>query len=149
MDKLAEYQDRLRNAKGNKNFQNILLEFQAAQLKVEEELAKQKAKEQDRLDRDFKARKAKLKSQAEIKRSQAFKNLEEEQGAKMGEKASNKAKIEEALNLDEDRDAIAAQFKNMLDKNLHETQILADEMERKRRDEEALKHQQDRIQRKF
>jgi len=39
----------------------------------------------------------------------------------MGEKASNKAKIEEALNLDEDRDAIAAQFKNMLDKNLHET----------------------------
>jgi len=41
--------------------------------------------------------------------------LEETQGTKMGEKASNKAKIEEALNLDVDRDIIAAQFRNMLE----------------------------------
>jgi hypothetical protein len=97
------------------------------------------------LERDLKARKAKLKSQAEIKRNQLFKNLEENQGAKMNQKASDKAKIEEALNLDEDRDAIGAQFGSMLDRNLESTNKLTDEMEKKRRDEEALKQQQERI----
>ena len=67
----------------------------------------------------------------------------------MDQKASDKAKIEEALNLDEDRDAIGAQFGSMLDRNLASTTKLADEMERKRRDEEALKQQQERIQRKL
>ena len=67
----------------------------------------------------------------------------------MDQKASDKAKIEEALNLDEDRDAIGAQFGSMLDRNLALTTKLADEMERKRRDEEALKQQQERIQRKL
>ena len=97
------------------------------------------------MERDLKARKAKLKSQAEIKRNQLFKNLEENQGAKMNQKASDKAKIEEALNLDEDRDAIGAQFGSMLDRNLESTNKLTDEMEKKRRDEEALKQQQERI----
>jgi hypothetical protein len=101
------------------------------------------------LERDLKARKAKLKSQAEIRRNQLFKNLEENQGAKMNQKASDKAKIEEALNLDEDRDAIGAQFGSMLDRNLESTNKLTDEMEKKRRDEEALKQQQERIQRKL
>ena len=97
------------------------------------------------MERDLKARKAKLKSQAEIKRNQLFKNLEENQGAKMNQKASDKAKIEEALNLDENRDAIGAQFGSMLDRNLESTNKLTDEMEKKRRDEEALKQQQERI----
>ena len=97
------------------------------------------------MERDLKARKAKLKSQAEIRRNQLFKNLEENQGAKMNQKASDKAKIEEALNLDENRDAIGAQFGSMLDRNLESTNKLTDEMEKKRRDEEALKQQQERI----
>jgi len=67
----------------------------------------------------------------------------------MNQKASDKAKIEEALNLDEDRDAIGAQFGSMLDRNLESTNKLTDEMEKKRRDEEALKQQQERIQRKL
>ncbi len=101
------------------------------------------------MERDLKARKAKLRSQAEIKRNQLFKNLEENQGAKMDQKTLDKAKIEEALNLDEDRDAIGAQFGSLLERNLALTSKLADDMERKRRDEEALKQQQERIQRKL
>ena len=67
----------------------------------------------------------------------------------MNQKASDKAKIEEALNLDENRDAIGAQFGSMLDRNLESPNKLTDEMEQKRRDEEALKQQQERIQRKL
>jgi len=51
--------------------------------------------------------------------------------------------------LDEDRDAIGAQFGSMLDRNLESTNKLTDEMEKKRTDEEALKQQQERIQRKL
>jgi hypothetical protein len=59
VDKLADYQDRLRNAGGSKDFQMILNEFQEAQIQVDKELKRQIDKENDRLDRDLKARKAK------------------------------------------------------------------------------------------
>jgi len=69
LDKLADYQDRLKNAGGTKDFQNILDEFQRAQLIVDKELQRQRDKETDKLDRDLKARKAKAKASAEIKRN--------------------------------------------------------------------------------
>lgn len=37
-NKLAEYQDKLRNAKGKNDFQNVLLDYQTAQLQVESQL---------------------------------------------------------------------------------------------------------------
>ena len=61
-DKLADYQDRLRNAGGSKDFQNILAQYQDAQITVDKELKRQIEKENDRLDRDLKARKAKAKA---------------------------------------------------------------------------------------
>jgi hypothetical protein len=60
-----------------------LLDYQQAQAKVEDELAKQRLKEEDKLDRDLKSRKAKAKSQAELKRHNRFKELEENQGNKV------------------------------------------------------------------
>jgi hypothetical protein len=77
-DKLADYQDKLRNAGGTKDFQNILDQYQLAQLQVDRELERQIKKENDKLDRDLKARKAKAKAQAEIRRNQKFKELEAE-----------------------------------------------------------------------
>ena len=82
VDKLADYQDRLRNAGGTKDFQNILNQYQEAQLQVDKELKRQIDKENDRLDRDLKQRKARAKAQAEIRRNQRFKDLEVEQTRK-------------------------------------------------------------------
>lgn len=84
-DRLADYQDRLHNAGGSKDFQNILDEYQLAQIQVDKELKRQIDKENDRLDRDLKARKAKAKAQAEIRRNQRFKELEAEQSKKLEE----------------------------------------------------------------
>merc|ERR1740117_396919 len=84
-DRLADYQDRLHNAGGSKDFQNILDEYQLAQIQVDKELKRQIDKENDRLDRDLKARKAKAKAQAEIRRNQRLKELEAEQSKKLEE----------------------------------------------------------------
>jgi len=43
------------------------------------------------------------------------------------------------LNIGEDRDHIANQYNLILHKNLDQTNVLTDEMEKKRRKEEALK----------
>lgn len=75
----------MHNAGGSKDFQNILDEYQLAQIQVDKELKRQIDKENDRLDRDLKARKAKAKAQAEIRRNQRFKELEAEQSKKLEE----------------------------------------------------------------
>lgn len=76
-DRLGEYQERLRNAGSKDEFNKILAEYETAQLRVDQEMAKAKAKQTDKLDRDLKARRQKLKAQAEIARNQKFKEIEE------------------------------------------------------------------------
>lgn len=138
-DKLADYQDRLRNAGGSKDFQNILAQYQDAQITVDKELKRQIEKENDRLDRDLKARKAKAKAQAEIRRNQRFKELEIEQTQKMNDNIDGKAKIEEALSTNERKDQIMNVFTLRLKSQVNEGNLLVTEMERKRREEEALR----------
>ena len=138
-DKLADYQDRLRNAGGSKDFQNILAQYWDAQITVDKELKRQIEKENDRLDRDLKARKAKAKAQAEIRRNQRFKELEIEQTQKMNDNIDGKAKIEEALSTNERKDQIMNVFTLRLKSQVNEGNLLVTEMERKRREEEALR----------
>ena len=77
-DKLSEYEDRLKNAGGKDQFQKVLGEYQLAQAKVEKELERQRQKEDDRLDRELKARRAKAKARAELKRNEKFAKIDEE-----------------------------------------------------------------------
>lgn len=63
-DKMADYQDRLKGADGKDQFGDILAEYQRAQVGVDRELEKQKAKEAERLEQALAARKAKRRNQA-------------------------------------------------------------------------------------
>jgi len=100
------------------------------------------------LDRDLKARRAKAKAQAEIRRNQRFKDLEIEQAKNLGDQIEGKAKIEEALSTNERKDDIMNVFSGRLKSQINEGNLLVTEMERKRRDEEALRQEHERKQRR-
>jgi len=111
-------------------------------------LERQIKKENDKLDRDLKARKAKAKAAAELRRNQRFKELEAEQTRKMEEELDGKKKIEEALTTSDRKDEILNVFSNNLKSKINDGNQLVVEMEKKRRDEEALRQQHEREQRK-
>lgn len=97
----------------------------------------------------MKARKAKAKAQAEIRRNQRFKELEAEQTKKLEEQIDGKRKIEEALSTTDRKDQILDVFSNNLKERINDGNQLVTEMERKRRDEEALRQQHERETRKM
>jgi len=107
-------------------------------------LERQIKKENDKLDRDLKARKAKAKAAAELRRNQRFKELEAEQTRKMEEELDGKKKIEEALTTSDRKDEILNVFSNNLKSKINDGNQLVVEMEKKRRDEEALRQQHER-----
>jgi len=148
-EKLADYQDRLRNAGGSKDFQNILDQYQYAQLQVDKELRRQIEKENDRLERELKARKAKAKAAAEIRRNEKFKQLEQEQAELNNVEIDGKNKIEEALSTTDRKDEILNVFSNQLKSKINDGNQLITEMEKKRRDEETLRQDHERQQRKL
>lgn len=117
-------------------------------MQVEKELKRQVDKENDKLDRELKARKARVKAQAEIRRNQRFKELETEQMAKVNDQIDGKAKIEEALSTNERKDEIMHDFGDRLKDRINDGNKLVTEMECKRRDEESLKQDHERQQRK-
>lgn len=65
-ERLSDYQDKLQNSKGGKNLQKVLHEYQKAQIDVDKDLEKIRRKDEDRLNRDFQTRKAKIRSAVEL-----------------------------------------------------------------------------------
>ena len=63
-DKLTEFEDKLKAAGSQKEFNLILADYQKAQSDVEKELEKQRQKDNERLERDLKARKALARANA-------------------------------------------------------------------------------------
>lgn len=66
-DRLASYEDKLRDAKHSTDFAKELDEYQNAQAKIDKELEKQRAKEQAELQRLLKNRRNKAKSEKALK----------------------------------------------------------------------------------
>ena len=67
----------------------------------------------------------------------------------MRSQTDNRAKIQESLSVDQKKDEIIDDFNNRLKHNLDQDAQLASEMEGKRREEEALRLQHERQQRKL
>jgi hypothetical protein len=96
-DKMADYQDRLKAADGKDQFGDILAEYQKAQVGVDRELEKQKAKEAERLEQALAARKAKRRAQAQMKMKDESQKIDSQVDAEAAEHVENKAKIEASL----------------------------------------------------
>lgn len=143
-ERLADFQDKLRICGGHKDFQNILQQYQIAQAQVDKELKRQIDKENDKLDRDLKSRKAKAKAQQEIRRNERFKQLEKDLALKHKQEIDCKNKIEESLSTAEKKDEILALFSNTLKLKINDGNQLVIAMESRRRDEEALRQQHER-----
>lgn len=57
-DKLLEYEEMLKDAKNGSSFDQILQQYQAQQDVIDQQLSKQKSRDEDNLDRKLKARRA-------------------------------------------------------------------------------------------
>ena len=75
-DKLSDFQDKLKNARGDNNFQSILEDYQKAQVDVEKQLGKEFSKQEVKLQADMKARRARRKNQAQLKKAEKFQEIE-------------------------------------------------------------------------
>ena len=67
-DKLLEYEEMLKDAKNGASFDQILQQYQAQQDVIDQQLSKQKARDEDNLDRKLKARRAQIKAAAQLKK---------------------------------------------------------------------------------
>lgn len=96
----------------------------------------------------MKARKAKAKTHAEIRRNQRFKDLEVEESKRIERQIDGRATIEEALLTSDRKDEVMSLFSMRLSQKVNkEGSQVAEEMERKRRDEEAYRQEHERKQR--
>ena len=89
----------------------------------------------------MKARRARLKAQAQLKRQQKVEEIESKANEEVADELMNKAKILENLKSTEEEEQLVLKLEN----EIHMDGMLIDEMEKKRRDEEAFKQQQARI----
>lgn len=76
-DLLEEFQEKLKDSKDNKNFKDVLAEYQKKQLEVDSELKKQRDKEDDQLDKKLKERRAKIKASKQVKKAEEFKIVQD------------------------------------------------------------------------
>lgn len=64
-------------AKNNKDFQNVLDAYQVAQGKVDSEMEKQRQLQLESLERDLKARRAKVRAKADAKKNERLELLDD------------------------------------------------------------------------
>ena len=96
-DKLSSFEERLKEAKKSQDFTRVLDEYEAAQAKVDKELARQRQKEADDLARALKNRRNKARSEKELKIQQEVKALEETKEGELAELKQRKNQIEVLL----------------------------------------------------
>ena len=96
-DKLSMFEERLKEAKKSQDFTRTLDEYEAAQAKVDKELAKQRQKETDDLARLLKNRRSKARSEKELKIQQEVKDLEEKKEGELAELKHRKNQVEGLL----------------------------------------------------
>lgn len=130
-DKLQHFQDRLRDAKNEKSFQDILGEYQKAQQNVEHELKKSKDKQRDKILAEIKARRAQAKAKAQLLKNEKFDQIEQNAQTRVAEDQKSKELLMENLKQEENEASING-INNQIDQN----SVLMEEMEKKRRDEE-------------
>ena len=75
MEKLATYEDQLREAKNTKDFGKVLDGYQQASKRVDSELEKEKLKQQTDLEKILKNRRGQKKAQIEKEKGDAKKEL--------------------------------------------------------------------------
>ena len=137
---MAEFQDKIKNARSDKGFQDTLEEYQQAQRDVEKQLQKDFSKQSAKLENELKARRARRKNQAQLKKKEEFNRIEQEQAEKAAKDVEDRDKLKENLRaVEDDENGFAAKLSNEINSN----ELLMDEMEQKRRDEEKFKQQQD------
>ena len=99
-------------------------------------MAKDFAKQNSKLENELKARRARRKNQAQLKRTEKFNDIEQEAAQKVAEDQADRDKLKENLRaVDEDEGGYASK----LNEQVNADEVLMDEMEQKRRDEEAFK----------
>lgn len=104
INRLAEYEERLKSTGSQKEFNKVLGEYQKAQLDVDKELDKQRQKEQERLDRDIKARRAAARAKAKARKDKEFAEIEQQQKEKIADELREQIDIKNAL-VNEDSEA--------------------------------------------
>ena len=138
---MEEFQEKLKDAKGD-DFHKVLEAYELKQLEVEKELEKQRAKEDDQLDRKLKERRAKIKAAAQLRKAQEFAKLEEEAKAKNAKDEADKAQLMENLKNVEQEDDLGYDV-DKLGGQLDNEQLMED-AELKKRNEEAFRLQMER-----
>lgn len=124
----------------------MLEDYQNAQKEVEKQLSKEHAKQSSKLENELKARRARRKNQAQLKKTEKFNEIEAEAATKVAQDLEDRDKLKENLRAaDEDEGGYASKLSHQVNNNV----LLIDEMEQKRRDEEAFRAQQERLQRKM
>jgi len=125
-EKLAEFQDKLKNARSDKNFQNVLEDFQNAQKEVEKQIQKDFAKQNVKLENELKARRARRKNQAQLKKTEKFSEIEDSAAAKVAKDEEDRDKLKENLRaVDEDEGGYGAKLNAQVNSDV----ALMDEME--------------------
>ena len=145
-DKLADFEERLRLAKGDSNFQQVLEEYQEAQRNIEKKLKKDFDKQNKKLEDQLKARRARRKNQAQLKKAEMFNEIEKQAEEEAALDAQNHEKLKQNLKA---ADADEGGYATYIATEVNTNELLIDEMEQKRRDEEAFSQQHERDQRQL
>lgn len=140
-EKLISFQDKLKNARNDANFQQILGDYQKAQQQVDQDLKKQKDKQREKLLAQLQARKSQAKLAAQKRKENEFQSLDEKYKQIGEQDTKNKELLMENLRQEENEDALGLQ-------DVENNGQLMDEMEAKRRDEEQFRLHQERLQRR-
>lgn len=123
----------------------MLEDYQNAQKDVEKQLSKEFSKQNSKLENELKARRARRKNQAQLKKTEKFNEIEAEAASKVAQDLEDRDKLKENLRAAEDDEG---GYASRLSAQVNNNVMLIDEMEKKRRDEEAFRAQQERLQRK-
>eukprot|EP00347_Sterkiella_histriomuscorum_P016022 403354791 len=96
MEKLLDYEDKLKESKNTKDFGKVLDEYQDASKRVDQELEKEKKKQEAELERQLKNRKGQRRAQIEMEKAEKLRAL---QGIQDDQTEADRKGIDELKNL--------------------------------------------------
>ncbi|CDW74865.1 cast multi-domain protein [Stylonychia lemnae] len=114
IDKLQNFEDLLKESKNQKDFSNILDQYQDARKKVESELEKEKQKQEQDLDKALKNRRGMRRAQLEKEKAEKLKEIQRDMEVQT---ENDRKKIEELKNIIQLDDG-SKQQSSILDKNI-------------------------------
>lgn len=100
-ERLSEYEDKLRAAANSNDFQSTLDAYQLSQAKVDKEMEKQRQLQLEALDRDLKARRAKVRAKADAKKNERLQNLDDKLKENIKDELLEQEQLRKQLEMDE------------------------------------------------